>query len=662
MKMPSIDSPLVESFNHCANRTISSIIIVAILVALAPLLPLGIRHQTLAVTFIMWLLTTIGGSTVIGARAIQKVRETPNKYLLAITMTGIAIALLAVTQLEIIRIVAHRPALIWNVDWRYNLNHAQAIVQTGGVDHSLDYFGAPIDYHLGPAWLAAAVERVFGTGISFTLFGLIPLLSILTIAIALVHILHQHHVSLDIAAAATALTLTFPSLSRSVPHFFHCFRHNLFDCGYWIFSNSFMLNSLFALAIGLAALAFLIDRSSKWRPALGALGLSSVVVLKPQYFAALGLIAGLMGIAQQLRRGDLFVYRNATLLFSVFSLCCALLFMKFLPSEEMLFGSPMFLPGNTGYNFIKELPKGSTVFLIIAAFGWHKLRASSYITRDRTYGSALVLYASLSMALITTVLFAICIPIREEAANAIRELGNISFSEKTLQGEMGFGQALTPLRILLVVASISLLFRYLLERADTLRRIAMLVASICVISPLAFISVGFLDPLSGYEAVDDYDLYRILQHVPRSGTLLIASDIADPAENYRRPAKASYLTAYAGHSFYVSDIAHFNFAREDSVARARNLRAFFGSPWSDWHSQWLTKKGITHILTSDRCVPCWEEKGHFSLKKVLTLGRWTLYKLPPRVSTQDTIGTTDFPPFTDMRPKYGIADCLLIKP
>jgi hypothetical protein len=331
-------------------------------------------------------------------------------------------------------------------------------------------------------------------------------------------------------------------------------------------------------------------------------------------------------------------------------------------SQQSLFGSPTFLPGNTGYSLIRELPKGSTFLLVVGLLSFYKLKNMSWIDRNNSQSNHLLLYSLLSMSIIVIILFFVCIPIREKAANTIRELGNISFSEKTLQGDMGFGQALTPLRILLVLASISLLFQFLLKRSGAFWRVAMVIVSICVVSPLAFISLGFVEPLKGYEAVDDYDLYRLLEHVPRRATLLISSDIADPAENYRRPARASHLTAYKGHSFYVSDIAHFNFAREDSVTRARNLRVFFGSPWSDWHSQWLAESGITHVLTNDRCVPCWERGGYLLLKKVLTVGRWTLYEFPAGTAARHAFGRADFPPFTDMHPKYGIADCLLIKP
>jgi hypothetical protein len=661
MKISKAPSSLVESLTSCANRIICSVIILATLVALAPLLPLSIRHQTLVGALVMWFVTTIGGSASTAIRAIQQVRDAPNRYLFAITFVGISLALLAVTQLEIIRIAADRPALIWNVEWRYSLNHAQAIAQTGGVNYSLDYFGAPIDYHVGPAWLAAAVQRVFGAGVGLTLFGIIPLLSIVTIVIVVIHILDQYNVPLHIGAAATALTLTIPSLGKSLLKFLFHLNRGIFDCDYWIFSSSFMLNSIFALCVGLACFTFLINKSSKWKPAIGAIGLSSLVALKPQYFVALGLVAGLVGITEQIRIRDLSLYKNRILASSLLSLCCALTFMTILPSEQSIFGSPILMPGETGYALLTELFKGSTFLLIIGLIGWYKLRSASSINGGSIQGSRLLTYSLFTMAIIVIFLFLVCIPIREQAAEKMRQLGLIDFSEKKLQGDMGFGQALTPLRILLSVASISLLFRFLLGRSGTLCRIVMVIASICVISPLAFISLGFVEPLRGYEAVDDFDLYRILQHIPRSGTLLISSDLADPAQDYKRSASAFCLTAYGGHSFYVANFRYFNFARDDSVARAENLRAFFGSPWSDWHSQWLARNGITHVLTNDRCVPCWEESRHFGLKNVVTVGRWTLYELPARTAAHDPLGGDGFPPFTDMRPKYGMADCLLIK-
>jgi len=39
------------------------------------------------------------------------------------------VAVLAATQLEVIRVLYDRPALTWNIGWRFHLNHAQAIAR-----------------------------------------------------------------------------------------------------------------------------------------------------------------------------------------------------------------------------------------------------------------------------------------------------------------------------------------------------------------------------------------------------------------------------------------------------------------------------------------------------------------------------------------------------
>jgi hypothetical protein len=662
MKMSESHRSSGEFLAYWAHKITLNVIILGLLVAIAPILPLTIRHQALVVGLLLWFLMTLTGFTALAIRALQEAHHSPNKFLIVITFIGISTALLAVSQLQIIRTFADRPALIWHVDWRYHLSHAQAIAETGGLRQSLDYSGAPIEYHVGPSWIAGAVQRVFGKGVDLVLFGVVPLLSVLTTAIALVYILWQYNVPITIAAAATAITLTFPSLGRSLPRLVFNAGRDIFDANYWTFSTSFMLNSMVALCVGLASFALFIDKSSKWRPAIGAVGLSSIVILKPQYFASIGLLTGLIGVGEQIRNKNLSLYKNKILLFSLFSLFCALIFMKMIPSERSIFGSPIFLPGNTGYSLISELPKGSTFLLALGLIGCYKLKNTTSVNRTDIRSKKLLFYALASMTIIVITLFLVCIPIREEAINHMRELGDIGASVKSLQGDLGFAQSLTPLRILLVTACLSLLFQIAPERSNARLRILMGIACICVISPVPFITAGFVEPLNGYEAVDDYDLYRILEHVPRSGTLLISSDIADPAQNYRRPARASHLTAYGGHAFYVADFVRFNFAREDAVARAGDLRAFFGAPWSQWHSEWLAKNGVTHILTNDRCVPCWAENGLVPITKLLSIGRWTLYEVSPEAALGiDFVEGDDMPAFSDMTPRYGISDCLLIE-
>jgi hypothetical protein len=662
MKMPEADMSTGELVACWARRITLSVIILGIFVAVAPLLPLTVRHQALVGGLLLWFLMTLTGFASLAIRALQEAHHSPNKFLIVITFIGISTALLAVTQLEIIRILADRPALIWHVDWRYQLSHAQAIAETGGLSRSLDYSGTPIEYHVGPSWIAGAVQRVFGKGVDLVLFGVVPLLSLLTIVIALVCILRQHNVPLTIAAAATAITLTFPSLGRSLPKLVFNASRDIFDANYWTFSTSLMLNSMFALCVGLASFALIVDKSSKWRQTISAIGLSSVVILKPQYFASIGLLTGLLGVGEQIGRRNLSVHQNRILVFSLFSLCCALVFMKIIPSERSIFGTPVFLPGNTGYSLVPELLKGSTFLLIFGSISWYKLRGSIYADPDEIRSKDLVFYTLSSMAIIVITLFLVCIPIREEAVNHLLALGDIAASVKDLQGDLGFGQALTPLRILVVATGFSLLFQTLAGRSNRFSRIFMAIACISVISPAAFVASGFVEPLKGYEAVEDYDLYRLLEQIPRSGTLLISSDIADPAQDYKRPARASHLTAYGGHAFYVADFVRFNFARDDAVTRATDLRAFFGAPWSKWHSEWLANKGVTHIVTDDRCVPCWAEDGVVPLKKVLSIGRWTLYEVSTEIGlSTDSSLKDERPAFSDMTPRYGISDCLLIK-
>jgi hypothetical protein len=193
-------------------------------------------------------------------------------------------------------------------------------------------------------------------------------------------------------------------------------------------------------------------------------------------------------------------------------------------------------------------------------------------------------------------------------------------------------------------------------------RAATLAAIACVLG-LRVVSLvpPLLDPSRGYEAAEDTDLRRALEAIPVEGTLLVSSDIADPAQDYSRPANGSLLSGYRGHSYFLSELRYIHWTRPDAPERLDELRAFFGATWSAWHDAWLASHGITHVLVSDRCRPAWFNGTDLPLQERARHGVWTALE----VESDDSAPAThvdDLPPqWVDMKPAYGRSECVLFR-
>jgi hypothetical protein len=97
-----------------------------------------------------------------------------------VTTVGAFAALVGAAHLTLlgtIRTSMGRTALVWNIDWRYHLNHAQTIARHGDLGSALDYLGGDVQYHVGPAWIAGAFEYFTGWRLTEVSFIAIPLMT-----------------------------------------------------------------------------------------------------------------------------------------------------------------------------------------------------------------------------------------------------------------------------------------------------------------------------------------------------------------------------------------------------------------------------------------------------------------------------------------------------
>ena len=163
---------------------------------------------------------------------------------------GICLAIIAAIQVELIQTVLGHPWFTWS--WRWDLGHAQAIARTGGLDHALDYAGVPIRYHVGVPWLAAAVQRETGHGLTHVLFGVVPLLSVVSLVIGALDLLRSAGIRYRFGAIAVALALTVPMHDRTALGVYYGIPGAFVLPQTWpLLGTKLMLNSLLGLAVGM---------------------------------------------------------------------------------------------------------------------------------------------------------------------------------------------------------------------------------------------------------------------------------------------------------------------------------------------------------------------------------------------------------------------------
>jgi hypothetical protein len=700
MRNPQSRSYPRHTFDSPARAVLSGILVVGTVVALAPVIPVAIRSQALFAALVAWAGIIAWGTIRAAQLAGPFLRRDFATAATALAVIGVAATVLAATHLEIIRVLYNRPALTWNVDWRFHLSNAQAIARYGGVDRALDYWGAPVDYHVGPAWLAGATQRLLGHGIYAISFGIVPLLCALSTAIAALYALHAHGIPYRLAAAATAITMTLPWLSATPRGLYWDITAGDLDVLTNISGRAWgasyaglMLNSSFAAAVGMASMALLLDRRSRsWHLSLASVGLASLVGLKPQFFVGLGLLAGVVGLERVIRRRDTRVLGAAA---AALVMGLAFWTVSAANAAGSIVAHPVWAPGRTGYSLNEPFHNATLLFLLAIAL-WSAVQgtrgqrrligvatatyiglaafpalgaarilllfalAVSYlvIARRRPASGTLLcrglpLRVAAAMSILVATLYLVSFPVRADVVAQAQRLVEPGFSTHGAQADLA--QALYPLRLLLVMSAVGLLAACAAQRDVWWRRAFCTVAGLSVVSQVAFVSFHFARPLRGYEAAEDLGLLRTLQEVPRDSQLLIANDLADPAENYSRALRGFLLTGYTGHAFYVANLRYYRWTRPDAAQRLDELRAFFGSRWSAWHEGWLRHKGIGYILVSDRCLPLWFNQPGVPLRPLAHHDHWIGY---------DTRGTrTPAPPAptpngNEVAPRFGMQGCL----
>ncbi len=668
--------PITRYRSVTVEAALYATVAAGLVAACAQALPSAVRCFVVLAVGACWL-GCLGVCIVSGARSYRRwLTHKTEVALAAIGVAAIVVAIIGLTQLSLVRLIHGREALIWNNDWRWALTHAQSIARSGGLESSIDYAGYPIMYHVGPAWFAGAFGHITGTGVPALLFGVMPAASTVAAAVALFSIVRTLRASVPVALFAAGIAMIFPMLPNHAPWHLDVFS---LSPDIWHYSAAQMLNSNFALGVVFASVALLFGRQRHREIVIGIIGLATIPLLKPQYFISTGVLVAVAAIASLLPawRPRIVVGRTIALglALTVFTLCAVVPFTPWgalrvvgLPALAAIlvvayigYASPVrrrsaalllagvgalalsmvlakFLPRipasaqGLAFSSVSEMvAEYGTSFILVFVLACVILRASSEDAVGEVAGHvqfARLVYVSL--ALFITV-------------NALTDIVSDPANDKLLTEFIGVPMdgwsgiifnlnmetlSLPPLRTLLVLGSIAAIASLALRRIYTR---TVLLVSTCglLLLPLYPIAVGFADPVNGYEASEDVDLWRSLEAIPIEDSMLLANDLADPAQGFARGGQGTLQTGYFGHSLYVGQLAN-RFGLPDALQRMRDMHSFFGTPWSPAHERWLQTNGITHVLVHVRCPPVWQDVHDLPFELVARHGNWTAYRFVRR--------------------------------
>lgn len=653
-------APLTEAsweegaFDRNAVTALWATAITGALVAVAPAIPRILRVVLLAFACLIWFALVLRASLA-AARAGARLWASGARAAVLLTVVGIGVALLLGAQLELVRVLTGHHALTWNIDWRHALSDAQTVARYGGTDHALDYAGAPVGAPIGPAWLAGSVQKLFGFGLGIVLLGVIPALYVAVVVIAGMRLLASYGIAYRHGAVAVALALALPFSEYTIPTIVRALPAGLENPTSWRFlASALPLASMLALAVGMSSLALLLAAPGK-RGALiaGAVGLASLAELQPEYLAGFGLAALLLaarsGRGAASEAGE--EHGHAATVAIVGALVAGALLLVFFPPGIRVFGAPRLLPGAVRGRWHEPL-RLTTAVAIVAAIVWWTGRTRGVDVWART-GWALVASLlgafALSFALHVTIF-----PARPLAVANSRALG-LGDPQRSITATMA--HALEPLHLLVLIAALAVIVLAAARAPRPWRLVATIAGALLALSPVPLLVRGFVSPPAQYAAAEDPALRAVLDSItPRDRVLLVSSDLADPGNDYLRSMRNSLLTAYDAKAFYVSNVGVVHYARPGVVQRVREVRAFFGAPWSPWHDAWAARHGITHVLVHDRCPPAWLATPGLPLRVVMRDGAWTGYAIERRDTTASSTPPSSF---TDPVPTYGKGGCLL---
>jgi hypothetical protein len=654
------ERPPAPHDDRLVTAAIGTTAIVGVLVAAAPLVPAPARMPALALALLAWTLALAAGAARALQHAVRALRSHATRAPTIVACVGALVVLASAAQTMLVRWLHERPGFTWMIDWRWAIGHARGIARYGNVDRALDYADAPVSYHVGPAWLAGAAEQAWRGSVEPVLLGLVPVACAVAMLLAGTRLVRRLGLTAPWAATVVVTALALPAPGATPFEALALLLGQLTAPSTWPFlAADLMLNSFLALAVGLSACALLLDdAASRRRRALGALALAALVALKPQFFVGFGLVVGLVA----LRRA---AARDARLLVTALgALALGVAAMALLPGDPRGMGAPGWRPD--AWRALVLAVASPVVLLALVALVRDPRRAARRAPVPRR-ARELLTGALVALVALVAAFHALDFPLRPEIVARAQALGLVDYAGTGAYAanaeESNLRQSLEPALLLVALGALAVVAARLGARG---RAAACVLALLVVLTPVHLLVRGLVAPMSLNAAADARDLAAALTHVPVGAELVIANDLADPADDFRRALRAPLLTATAGHQFLAANLRYVHHVREGAPARLQALRTFFGAPWSPWHAWWLARTGVTHVLVHERCPPPWmpptdatdaSDAARAPLP-VLARGAWTVLAVPHTSAGAQSAVAPPAPAFTDVPPRFGRAACL----
>jgi hypothetical protein len=563
-----------------------------------------------------------------------------------------ALAALRMTSSGLVHVFGDRPTLFWNVDWRYAATQAQGIARFGNLADSLDYAGEPVQYHVGPAWIAGSLSHVTGIPVGGVLLIAIPIASILVIAACGYRLLRLLGASQTAAALAPAVLLSMPSdpyllLRRS----YGSFRGQaplpevFTDAENWWISAELMHNSMFAIAVGLSAACLLVRQSAEWRVAVGALGLASLLAVKPQY--AVGFLAVLgPGLLTEWWRGE--SPGRRILGFGALLAASAAIAVGLNPGAISFVGVEVSLAPETLRALLTSysaLTATSALIVVLLLRPSWRRRHPALLT---TFSGGAVIGAVALVVGVESTTFLV-------GADVIAQANAIGLPYTPSSQDPNLSQALRPVMVVLVLLATALVVGHVQRRTVATRWLAS-ASIVLVVATLPLTLVPLIRPTgpAAYEVSEEAALARLMSKTDVTQGRWLSNDLAEPAGNFARPLRATNLTSFGPAQFYVSNVAYMSWTQPDVVERIQNVQRFFVTEWSPWHREFLAGHDIDHIVIRDRCPTAWSPDSAGSV--IGTDGAWTLVEVDPGAT--GPVAAPDSAPSASQAPRYGLSACL----
>lgn len=560
---------------------------------------------------------------------------------------AVTLAIARISSLGIIQLVNNNEYLYWNDDWRHAASHSQTIARFSGLNDSIDFSSTPLNYHVGPAWIAGALHGLFDVPINIVLFTLIPLSCMFIICVMSYRFLRL--MGFSSAASLISASVMVNVSPEPLMLLYQISKVGLvkfLDPAICLFQPGLMLNSLLALAVGMSSTVIIFGSYNIILSFIGCVSMASIVVMKPQYCVAFLVTVLPAYLFQNYQMSQL---KQVAIKFFIIAFFFGLFY---------LFSKKPLVIKLTDYRFL-----GASIqnlfypfdLLRISVFGIFFMVPIMFQSRkfDNKLIYSLVaisLGSLLSVLFLETTIFNVS---KDDISNA-RSIG-LEFNQLSFHRDLQ--QAYRPLMLVCGLNFIAAFLEFIFLYLKILYKLVLLPATICVFSSLPYTVSAALYPRgqSAYEWTDESDLGSLLKLVrnKRNG-LWISSDIADAAQNYLRSLEGHSITSLSDAQFYVVNAFSYFYSRS-SYDRLMELNKFYFEDWSSWHDKFLHEKNIKYILVHDRCPPKWniENIGHFN---VLRIGSWMLFS-SEKFENEVSATNFEFRKY-DGFPVYGLSKCL----